>query len=238
MYWLVKVVKDTGKTVQVFCEMENDGGGWTLIEMISSGQREGSPFDWTNLATDYPTNVKIGTMWQNNQNQPARLAVATINSIFKHSLGFVTMRYNNNAPGYALTEIYGSPETDVHILSSTCSHKSMFNIALAYRSRPGSSMGFCFLDGRRDTGSNCICGDSNTAAFNLCPGKAGNRRRYNSYKSDNLLCSGMHTKCYGVASHYAFGDSYNCNKPSQGRDVAGHMWVAAYFMSSCKSCSL
>jgi hypothetical protein len=142
----------------------------------------------------------------------------------QHSLGQVRQLYNNNRPTYHMTDVFGTDTK--HIMDNTCSDKGSLNIALGYRERPGSSMGYCFKNGQKDQSNNCICGDQQGmgSGFNKCAGNHGNWRRYNMEKNRNLNCRGMHTKCYSVSNHGILGDTYGCNGPN-GRNVQGHMWM-------------
>ena len=42
---------------------------------------------------------------------------------------YISTRYADNRNGYQMTDIYGHPEKDVHILDQSCSHKGSLNMA-------------------------------------------------------------------------------------------------------------
>jgi len=221
-------VELSSATMQVYC-LEYDDKFYTLFEMIGASQRVTSPFNWMTTATRYPNaDSSIGGMWISGQNNVARLSVVEINSIFKHSMGYIQTRYANNEDGHQVTDAFGDPKNGKHIMDkrNTCSDKPKLNMALAYRAPDTStSMGMCFNDGKKSQTNNCLCGDRSNGgmSFNQCSSNYRNMVRYNSFESDNLKCSGMHHKCYNVGSHYVFGDTYGCNKGGQ-RDIQGHMW--------------
>jgi hypothetical protein len=219
-----KVEVKNGEMIDVYCA-ESDGQFWTVVEMLSSSSHRTTPWNWMNEMGHLPKGGKsIGQMWKENQNQNARVSAVAWNSIFKHSLGQVRQLYNNNRPTYHMTDVFGTDTK--HIMDNTCSDKASLNIALGYRERPGSSMGYCFKNGQKDQSNNCICGDQQGmgSGFNKCAGNHGNWRRYNMEKNRNLNCRGMHTKCYSVSNHGILGDTYGCNGPN-GRNVQGHMWM-------------
>jgi len=180
------------------------------------------------------TSSNIGQMYKSNQNQCARQELDFINSIFKHSEGYVMTRYYNNKAEYHLTDVYGSPEDGKHILAKehSCSHKSQFNIAIAYRAgNNGANAGMCFKDGGSKRGqinqaSNCVCGDKtgHFNRYNSCGGNYGNFRRYNGKRSRNKFCSYMSSKCNSYP-HGVLGDSGGCNIGGQ-RNVDGHLWIS------------
>ena len=90
------------------------------------------------------------------------------------------------------------------------------DIAKAIRGESGMVGGYCDFYG----GTGFTCCNNNGAGMDW--------RRYNSYKSDNLWCSGLHpyanNSCgTGNNQHGPLGDSYSCDKGGQ-RSVAGHMW--------------
>jgi len=156
-----------------------------------------------------------------------------INSIFKHSEGYVMQRYANNENEHHVTDIYGTPEDGKHILSEKhgCSDKGEFNIAIAYRQgKDGAHGGFCYKDGGNNIGqkygtSNCICNDrSDSIYFNQCAGDYGNLRRYNGKRSRNKFCNYMNGKCSSYP-HGVLGDSQGCDVPGQ-RHIGGHFWVS------------
>ena len=122
--------------------------------------------------------------------------MSLINSVFKHSKGYVMTRYNNNRNNYHVTDVYGTPEKGLHILAKEhkCSQKAAFNFAKA--NRQGSSnanSGFCFNEGQKDKTNNCVCGDTTSGTFNMnkCSGGHGNFRRYNGKKSNSKWCRGI-----------------------------------------------
>lgn len=174
-----------------------------------------------------------------------------INSIFKHSQGFVLTRWNNNEGNYHFTDIFGTPEDNKHILSPDhgCSDKSAFNLALAYRNRPQSANnGYCFKAGKPNTDSNCVCKDTHggNQLFGRCTGGYNNWRRYNGRRNQDRFCTGMHRKCASGIQYGPLGDSYNCNIGGM-RTVTGHMWQSHpgyngmpcqcnYFSGSCYGC--
>jgi len=229
---------------EVYCDVEYDKdskfkGVYTLVEMIHSGQHWNNYFNYYGKMEDHATN-DMGQKWKaNSKNQAKRFGVVKFNSIFKHSLGIVMTRYNHNRAGYQLTDVFGSPETNKHILDkgNSCSQRKTFNLARAYRygsgggsnGRGGATMGFCFNRGQYRQNNNCICGDkwNSQFRFNVCPGQHGNMRRFNTYTKENRKCYGMHTKCHGYGNHGIMGDSYGCDKPGQ-RGVGGHMWFGYY----------
>jgi len=218
-----------GHKFQVYCHFNYDSQDvWTLVEMWSRNQRPDHPFDYANDQERYPRNSNIGQRWESNQDQPSRLSVKEINTIFKHSKGYYKMRYGNNQDGYSLTDQYGHPDGGKHILDKEhkCSHKKQLNMALANRNRNGNSYGFCYRDGQTHQDSNCVCGDNhgNSNRMNKCSGQHGNLRRYGGWKRWNRWCSGFHTKCRNSNRHFAMGDSYSCDSPGQ-RHVGGHMWM-------------
>ena len=133
-----------------------------------------------------------------------------INSIFKHSQGYVMQKYANHKDEHHVTDVYGVPEKGKHILHKehTCSDKQFFNIAAAYRQGTnGANAGMCFKDtgddplmGQSQKTSNCICNDkSGTFQLNKCPGEYGNLRRYGSAAPRGLLHAGCSTVGLGIA---------------------------------------
>lgn len=175
---------------------------------------------------------KIGRMFKANSNQCARYEVELINSIFKHSQGYVMTRWNNNKDEYHVTDIFGSPEDGKHILDTEhkCSNKENFNLALGYRQRPqGVNNGYCFNDGKVNIDNNCICGDRHDAqtGFNNCNGEFGNWRRYNGRKNRKAFCSGMYSKCHRNGHHGGpLGDTYGCDVSYHKRTIQGHFWTS------------
>ena len=201
VYWIDP--HENGAAFQVYCEMDYDGGGWTLIE----SQGSTTPLDAT-YWSDAPRNVVALLSFASTPNTAARLSGADINAIFKHSQGHVQHRYNNNVAGFMLTDVFGT--SDPGIVSG-----GTVDIAKALRGVSGHVGGFCDFYG--GTGFKC-CNNQ---------GAGMNWRRYNSFQSDNLWCSGIHTYsnngCSSNSIHGPLGDSYACNKVGQ-RNVEGHMW--------------
>jgi len=138
--------------------------------------------------------------FEGKPNQTARLDATNINLICRAGDGYVRTRYANNAAGYMITDWF-----DASILQS-------LDIAKALRGTATYQMGYS------NFGNGPITVTAN-----------GSWKRYNSYLSDNLLCTGIHTYCGGTGTAYVgwgpLCDSYNCNKPGQ-RVVEGHMWWA------------
>lgn len=156
-----------------------------------------------------------------------------INSIFKHSQGYVMTRYADNKKEHHVTDVYGHPEDGKHILSEKheCSDKGKFNIAFAYRQGSNrANAGMCFNDqgkniGQIGTTNNCICGDATGHwTYNRCAGGYGNLRRYNGKRSRGKFCSYMSSKCNSYP-HGVLGDSGGCNIAGQRR-VDGHFWIS------------
>jgi hypothetical protein len=143
-------------------------------------------------------NVTALAEFDANPNQTARAMATAINAICTSGEGYVRHRYANNAPGYMLTDHF-----DASILAG-------LDIAYALRGDATYHMGF------RGFGNGA-----------LAPTTTGPWIRYNSYLSDGLVCTGIHTYQGGSGTAYVgwgpMGDSYGCNKSGQ-RDVAGHMW--------------
>jgi hypothetical protein len=201
VYWIDPQID--GSAFQVYCEMTYDGGGWTLIEMQASNTALDATY-WSAAARNVPALLNFAT----TPNVAARLGAQDINDIFKRSKGYVQYRYYNNEPGYMLTDVFGS--SNPSIVSS-----GAMDIAKALRGQEGMVGGFCnFYNGQGFT-----CCNNNGAGMDW--------RRYNSYKTDNLWCSGVHTYsnngCNSNTIHGPLGDSYSCNKGGQ-RNVEGHMW--------------
>ena len=194
---------ENGAAFQVYCDMTTDGGGWTLIEM----QAGNTALDATYWSPS-ERNVSALTQFASNANVAARLGATEINALFKHSKGHVQHRYNNNTPGFMLTDVFGSA-TPTIISGGT------MDIAKALRGESGHVGGFCNFYG----GTGFTCCNNKGAGMNW--------RRYNSYKTDNLWCSDLHpyvnNGCNANTIHGPLGDSYSCSKSGQ-RDVAGHMW--------------
>ena len=137
-----------------------------------------SPYSRTNKVVRHPSEAaKIGRMYGSNENQCARYEVAVINSIFKHSEGYVMTTWNNNADEYHITDIFGTPEDGKHILAEEhkCSDKGKFNLALAYRQGSSSAKnGYCFNNAKAGEANNCICSDRSGGGrldFNKCNGE-------------------------------------------------------------------
>ena len=193
-----------------------------------------SPYSLRGKVNRHPsTDSNIAQMYTSNKNQCARFEVAVINSIFKHSEGYVMTRYANERDEYHMTDIYGTPEEGKHILAKahTCSDKKYFNLALAYRQGSGgANAGMCFNDGGTNQGivgrkNNCICNDAMSHfSTNRCSGGYGNFRRYNGRRSRNKFCNAFSSKCNSYP-HGVLGDSHGCDVPGQ-RHVGGHMWIS------------
>ena len=138
-----------GKLHEVYCDFY-DGRAFTLFEMMCSQVNNAgtSPYPIASKWARHPTaTAKIGRIFKANPNQCARYEVAFINSIFKHSEGYVMTRYNNNANEHHVTDVYGTPEDNKHILHTEheCSDKKEFNLATAYRAGTGgANAGMCF----------------------------------------------------------------------------------------------
>ncbi len=200
-YWLDP--DQDGSAFQTWCEMNYDGGGWTLIEMQAGNTMLDGTY-WSPAARNPDALAVFG----DSPNVAARLSAIEINAIFKYSDGHVQHRYNNNAPGYMLTDVFGSSTPSI-ISGGT------MDIAKALRGESGKEGGFCDFYG----GTGFKCCNNNGAGMDW--------RRYNSYKSDNLWCTGVHTYsnngCATQTQHGPLGDSYGCNKGGQ-RSVEGHMW--------------
>lgn len=230
-----KAINSDGTQHEVYCDFY-DGRAFTLFDMMCSGVNAAgtSPYQIRSKQNRHPgAKAKIGRMYKSNQNQCARLEVDFINSIFKHSEGYVMTRYNNNNEEYHVTDVFGTPEDDKHILAKEheCSQKNQFNLAYAYR--PGSSganAGMCFNDGGTEQGvngrpNNCICNDHfGGFSFNRCNGAHGNLRRYNGKRSRSKFCSSMSSKCNSYP-HGVLGDSSGCDVPGQ-RHIGGHFWIS------------
>jgi hypothetical protein len=226
-----KVIKPNGK-VEVLCHFY-DGKAFTHYETVCSQVNAAgtTPYRVRDKNTRHPqADSKIGRMFDNNPNVCARMEVRVINSIFKHSQGYVMHRWNNNQDEYHVTDIYGTPENGKHILSNDhdCSDKKDFNYAFA--ARQGTSIahnGFCFKQGRIGEDSNCICNDKHTTemSFNTCAGGHGNMRRYNGKIGRNTFCRAMCDKCKNYP-HGHLGDSYGCDLGFQGRTIQGHFWMS------------
>ena len=129
--------------VEVYCDFY-DKRAFTLYESVPNTANPAgtAPYDMRGKKTRHPNqNSNVGKLWKNDPNVAARYEVAVINSIFKHSEGYVMTRWNDNKDEFHITDIYGTPEAGKHILSNDndCSDKSSFNIALAYRQAPGGA---------------------------------------------------------------------------------------------------
>jgi len=152
---------------------------------------------WSPDARDVGNFLDFGS----DPDQAARLSAENINSIWKVSNGYLQHRYANNVPGNMLTDIFDKNNLNFDEM----------DIALAIRGTSTSEGGFCkFYQG----------GSSPSFDNNLW-------KRYNSYESDGLWCTGVHTYsnqgCQDQSIHGPLGDSYGCNKVGQ-RTVVGHMW--------------
>ena len=224
------VIDKTNPKFKAYCEFEYDTkglpvGGWTLVEMIRNNQNANSPYNHMNQDNSFPSDrfSLVAQAWKpdnfgRSSNFAGRASRVQWRSVFKHSLGYIQKRYYSHHHGYQLTDVFGTPENGKHILDNKCSDKANFDIAWAYRSRPGTSDGYCFNNGVNNARSNCLCNDvSGGGAKNLnsCPGQHGNWRRYNSNRQDNLWCRQLHQKCYSRSNHHVFGDTYGCNKGGQ-----------------------
>jgi len=216
------------EAIEVFCNRYDGDKFFTIFEMIKSDQTPTNYYNWYSTDGRYPSASSIGERFKENQNQASRLAAVEINSIFKHSYGYVQTRYANNREDYMLTDIFGTPAKGKHLLhaSNKCGDRSRINIAKTYRAPDShTSMGYCMNDGQRLKASNCFCGDTTNGnfQFNRCSGSPQNWVRYNAKESENLKCSNMHRKCYNHGNHFTLGDTYSCNKGGQ-RTVGSHMW--------------
>jgi hypothetical protein len=138
--------------------------------------------------------------WGTSPNTTARMSADAINAICKGGDGYVRHRYANNTPGFMLTD-YFAP-----------SLLSQLDIARMLRGDTNFNMGF-----------------SNFGNGSTRPSSTGQWKRFNSYLTDNLVCTDIHSYCGGVGTPYTgwgpLCDSYNCNKSGQ-RVVDGHMWWA------------
>ncbi|MCK6544948.1 hypothetical protein L6R52_03715 [Myxococcota bacterium] len=132
-------------------------------------------------------------------NQRSRMSADHINALCRRGQGYVRHRYGNNAPGYMLTDWF-----DGGILPS-------LDIALMVRGTDTYTQGFT----RFGEGTMTVTPD-------------GQWRRFNSYLSDNLVCTSISPSCrYDAASnpHGPLCDTNGCDKPGQ-RTVTSHMWAS------------
>ena len=214
-------------TVEVYC-MRYDGHFWTLMEIVPKNAHANgkSPYDMCDKTSRHPSaDARIGNYWKtNNKNVAARYEVPVFNSVFKHSKGMIMTFFANNAPEYHFTDVFGDPDSGVHLLdkSNRCSHRAQIDMGMAFRPRSNAVRGYCMKGGQIGASSNCFCGDAHSPRFNSCPGSPGNWVRYTGKKGNNKRCHSMAGKCNNGDSYHGFlGDSYGCNV---NRNVQGHMW--------------
>jgi hypothetical protein len=96
----------------VYCDFY-DGRAFTLYEMMSNTMHSDGliPYNARDKTARHPQkDSNLGKMFEANQNQCARYEVVWINSIFKHSEGYVMTRWNNNKDEFHVTDIFGTPE--------------------------------------------------------------------------------------------------------------------------------
>jgi len=193
---------ESGASFTTYCDMDRDGGGWTLYEMMASSGNAFTGQYWGESGYNEAALGRFG----NSPNNMARLSADQINALFAASGdGHVKHRFHNNQDRWALTDIFG-PERKVL--------DGYYDVAKATRAHPSHQGGWCRFT--RDNSRLRCCG--------------GNWRRYSANENEGRWCSGINGQSNNDCSgnnHGPLGDTYGCNVPGF-RTFEGHLWWNYY----------